>query len=31
MLRRRVGAVERILANQIWQEIGFPPGLLGKE
>ena len=31
MLRRRVGAVERILANQAWKEIGFPPGLLGKE
>lgn len=31
MLRRRVGAVERILANQVWKEIGFPPGLLGKE
>lgn len=31
MLRRRVGAVERILANQAWKEIGFAPGLLGKE
>ena len=30
-LRRRVGAVERIQANQVWKEIGFPPGLLGKE
>ena len=31
MLRRRLGAVERIQSNQVWKEIGFPPGLLGKE
>lgn len=30
-LRRRVGAVEQIQANQIWKQVGFPPGLLGKE
>ena len=30
-LRRRIGAVEQILSNQIWKEVGFPPGLLGKE
>ena len=30
-LRRRVGAVEQIQANQVWKEVGFPPGLLGKE
>ncbi len=30
-LRRRVGAVEQIQANQVWKQVGFPPGLLGKE
>jgi len=31
MLRRRIDGVERVLANQVWKEVGFAPGLLGKE
>lgn len=31
MLRRRIDAVERVVANQVWKAVGFPPGLLGRE
>ena len=31
ILRRRIAAIERIVANQLWQSLGFPPGLLAKE
>jgi hypothetical protein len=31
ILQRRVAAIERIVANQLWQSLGFPPGLLAKE
>jgi hypothetical protein len=31
ILSRRIGGVERIVANQVWKAVGFAPGLLGKE
>lgn len=31
ILRRRTDGIERIVANQVWKEVGFAPGLLGKE
>ena len=31
MLRRRFDGIERIVANQVWNAVGFPPGMLAKE
>jgi hypothetical protein len=31
MMNRRLSGLERTFANQAWKELGFPPGLLGKE
>jgi hypothetical protein len=31
ILHRRMDGVERVVANQVWKSVGFPPGLLGKE
>lgn len=31
MLRRRFDGIERIVANQFWNALGFPPGMLAKE
>ena len=31
ILRRRMDGVERVVTNQVWKEVGFAPGLLGKE
>ncbi len=31
MLRRRFDGIERVVANQVWNAVGFPPGMLAKE
>jgi hypothetical protein len=31
VLRRRIAAIERVVANQVWKSVGFAPGLLAKE
>jgi len=31
MLRRRFDGIERVVVNQVWNAVGFPPGMLAKE